>query len=159
MELVLLVLLVLLLVIFLNWLNNLTTPGDNREPYLRDESGKVWALYVAGPVGDVPNHEAYIHDGTPHQNPAVNTYIGVHWFLIIPFSEEREERWYPITNNGVMFNLEAIQQRISQARLRCGQAIELVTMSRWAERQAIHRENGEQLQRGVPSGKLRKRSA
>ena len=74
MELALLLLLILLLFAFLNWLHNLTTPDDNREPYLRDEFGNVWALYVAGPVGDVPNHEAFIHDGTPHQNPAVNTY-------------------------------------------------------------------------------------
>ena len=50
MELVLLVLLVLGLVVLLNWVSDIGTPEDNREPYWRDASGRVWALYVAGPV-------------------------------------------------------------------------------------------------------------
>lgn len=157
MEFALLALMVLLLLILQNWLHNLTTPDDNREPYLRDEFGNVWALYVAGPVDNLPNHETYIHDGTPHQNPAVNTYTGIRWILLLPFPEEREERWYPLTQNGTTINLKAIQKRINQAKLHHRQEVTIVTMSRWPERQVIRRENGQQLQRGVPSGKLQKR--
>jgi len=157
MELIVLMLVVLGLMILLNWLSNIATPDDNREPYARDGQGRVWALYVAGPVGEVPNHENFIHDGTPHQNPAVNSYTAFRWFLIFPFPEEREERWYPVTNNGIPVNLDAIQQRIQQTRLGRRQTVELTTMPQWAEKQAIRREHGEQLQRGVPAGKLHKR--
>lgn len=157
MELILFVLLVLGLMVLLNALSTIGTPNDNRESYARDGQGRVWALYVAGPVGDVPNHERFIHDGTPHQNPAVNSYTALSWFLIFPFPEECEERWYPITNNGTPVNPDAIRQRIHQVQLRRRQTVELTTMPRWAEKQAIRREHGEQLQRGVPAGKLHKR--
>ena len=157
MELVLLCVLVVLFLIIANWLDNLGTPDDNREPYVRDEQGRIWALYVSGPVNDVPDHERFIHDGTPHQNPAVHSYMAIRWFFILPFPEEREERWYPITDNGIPVNLDTIQQRISQARLGRGQEVELITMPQWAEKQTIRREHGEQLGRGVPANKLRKK--
>ncbi|MEZ4865318.1 MAG: hypothetical protein R3C14_28675 [Caldilineaceae bacterium] len=151
---ILLLLFLVLVAVGLGWLNHASSPDDNREPYLRDDAGQVWALYVAGPVGDVPSHERFIHDGTPHQNPAVRDYVGTRWVLIFPFPEERQERYYPITVNGPAIDLGAIQRRIDGARLRRGQVVELVTMPRWAERMAIRREDGEQLGRGVPSGKL-----
>lgn len=161
MELILLLGLAVISLIIANWLNNINTPEDNREPYVRDESGKIWALYVSGPTGNVPNHERFIHapsgHPTPHQNPAVNSYTAIRWFLMLPFPEEREERWYPLTNSGFPINLETIQQQISQTPLKRRQVVELTPMPRWAERQAIRRENSEQLGRGVPAGKLRKR--
>ncbi len=157
MELILLALALLALFLVAHWIGNVGTPNDTREPYLRDASGNALALYVAGPVDDVPQHESFIHDGTAHQNPAVNNYTAWRWFLIFPFSEERQERWYPITDNGIAIDLAAIQKRIDNARLRRGQAVELVTMPRWAEKEAVRREHGEQLGRGVPAGKLRKR--
>ena len=157
MELVLLVLLALGLVVLLNWVSDIGTPEDNREPYWRDASGRVWALYVAGPVRHVPNHERFIHapvggthpkgsreqGATPHQNPAVHTYTAIRWLLMLPLPEEREERWYPLTNSGIPLNLAAIEQRIRNAQLSRRQVVELTTMPRWAEKQAIRREHGQ----------------
>lgn len=157
MELLFLILLLGGLLLLLQWLSNLGVPDDNREPYLREPSGAVLALYVAGPVGDVPTHERFIHDGTAHQNPAVRSYTGTRWILLFPFPEEREERYYPLTNNGNSVDLNALRQRIAQVPLRRAQKVELVTMPRWAEREAIRREHGEQLSRGVPGNKVRKR--
>ncbi|MCB0129067.1 MAG: hypothetical protein KDE58_42670, partial [Caldilineaceae bacterium] len=111
MELVLLFICAGLFLILANWLNSLGTPDDSREPYLRDAAGGVLALYVAGPVGDVPAHERFIHDGTAHQNPAVREYTGLRWFLLFPFLEERQERFYPLTDNGNPIDLDALQQR------------------------------------------------
>ncbi len=157
MELVLLLLFVLAMLMLANWIGNAGTPEDSREPYVRDAAGRPLALYVAGPAGAVPQHESFIHDGTAHQNPAVNDYTAIRWFLIFPWPEDRQERWYPITNNGIPVDLARIEERIANARLRRGQVVELVTMPRWAEKQAIRREHGEQLGRGVPAGKLKKR--
>jgi hypothetical protein len=142
--------LLVLMIIVWAWIDSATSTPDNREPYVRDDDGKVWALRVAGPVGDVPNHEAFIHDGTPHQNPAVREYSG--WCRILflfPFPDPREERYYPITDNGNGVNLRAIAQRVNSARLRRRQEVELTTMPRWAEKAAINRENAEQRGRGV----------
>lgn len=72
---ILLLFCLVLLLLFLHWLNNAVQPDDSREPYVRDDDGNVWALRVAGPVDDVPNHESFIHDGTPHQNPAVREWL------------------------------------------------------------------------------------
>ena len=157
MELIILAFFVLGLLMVAHGIGNATTPNDTREPYLRDNAGNPLALYVAGPAGDVPQHESFIHDGTAHQNPAVNDYTAIRWFLLFPWPEERQERWYPITNNGLPVDLARIKERIDNARLRRGQVVELVTMPRWAEKQAIRREHGEQLARGVPAGKLRKK--
>ncbi len=141
--------LVILLVLVMVAMDNATSTPDNREPYVRDERGNVWALRVAGPAGDVPNHESFIHDGTPHQNPAVREWTGTVWFLIFPFAEERQERYYPITDNGNGIDWRGIERRVNGARLRRHQEVELVVMPRWAEKAAIRRENGEQLGRGV----------
>lgn len=153
---IILLLLLFTFIILMAWFSQASTPEDNREPYVRDATGAVMALYVAGPVADVPNHESYIHDGTAHQNPAVREYTGVYWF-ILPWPEDRQERYYPLTDNGPGVDLVAIQKRIDRARLRRGQVVELVAMPRWAEKMAIRREHGEQLGRGVPSNKLHRR--
>ena len=155
MEIILLVLIVAILVMLANMMT--AAPDDNREPYVRDEGGGALALRVAGPVDDVPQHESFIHDGTAHQNPAVRDYRSIRWFLLFPFSEACQERYYPITDNGQVIDLTAIARRVDRARLRRGQVVELVPMPAWAEREAIRREHGAQLDRGVPSGKLRKR--
>lgn len=152
MELLLLLVAALCLMAFLNWLNK--GPEDNREPYIRNANGQALALYVAGPANDLPQHESFIHDGSAHQNPAVYNYIKTRWFLIFPYGVEWEERYYPFTNNGLGIDFVTIQKRIDNTRLRGGQEVEVRGMPNGAERQAIRRENGEQLQRGVNAGDL-----
>ena len=129
----------------------LTAPGtkqtDNREPYLRDSKGQVWALKV----GDGTSHEEFIHDGTPHQNPAVREETRVRLW-IFPYSVQVS--YYPITVNGrILPDLEAIQARVDEGK-RKGRDVELVTLSAALEKEVIKRENGAQLDRDVPSGKL-----
>ncbi len=121
-------------------------PTDNREPYLRDNAGHVWALVV----GPDTTHEDYIHDGTPHQNPAVRSEW--RWFLLFPY--EVEVSYYPITINGRMLpDLDAIQTRVDEARKR-GKDVQLCTLDAGLEREVIRRENGEQLGRDVSAGNL-----
>ena len=121
-------------------------PTDNREPYARDRRGHVWALKVA----EGTPHEDYIHDGTPHQNPAVRE--ETRWWFI--FAYQVSVSYYPITINGpVMPDLDAIQERVDAAR-RKGKDVELVTLDATLEREVIKRENGAQLDREVPTGKL-----
>ena len=45
---------------------------DDRQPYIRNSNGLAYALMVRGPVGRVPNHEQFIHDGTPHDKLKFN---------------------------------------------------------------------------------------
>jgi hypothetical protein len=119
---------------------------DSREPYLRDKHGHVWALKVA----EGTPHEDYIHDGTPHQNPAVRE--ETRWWFIFPYSIEVS--YYPITINGrVLPDLEAIQERVDSARGR-GKDVDLVTLDASLEKEVIKRENGAQLQREVPASGL-----
>ncbi len=121
-------------------------PTDNREPYLRDRHGHVWALCV----GPGATHEDYIHDGTPHQNPAVRE-EGRWWFI---FHYTVEVSYYPITINGRMLpDLESLQARVDAAR-RKGRDVQLITLDASLEKEVIRRENGEQLGREVPAGKL-----
>ncbi len=129
----------------------LTAPGstqtDNREPYMRDGRGLVWALKV----GDGTSHEEFIHEGTPHQNPAVREETRVRLW-IFPYSVQVS--YYPITINGRMLpDLEAIRARVDEGQRR-GRDVELVTLDAKLEREVIKRENGTQLDRDVPSGKL-----
>ncbi len=121
-------------------------PVDSREPYLRDRQGHVWALLVGPGV----NHEQFIHDGTPHQNPAVRE--ETRWFFIFPYSVEVS--YYPITINGrVLPDLEGIQARVDEGRRR-GKDVQLVTLDARLEREVIKRENGTQLGRDVDTGDL-----
>jgi hypothetical protein len=121
--------------------------ADTREPYLRDRSGRVFALKVGPGV----SHEDYIHDGTPHQNPAVLE--EGRWFLFL-FYYTVEVSYYPITINGRMLpDLEGIQARVDAGRRR-GQDVDLVTLDTSIERQVIQRENGAQLERNVATGAL-----
>lgn len=137
--------------------DNIGTPGDNREPYARNDAGQVMALMVRGEPGNVPSHEDYIHDGTAHQNPAVVDSTRLRWFLCFPYATEQQTRYYPLTisEQGAP-NLDSIGQRVSDAKRR-GVDVDLVTLDRGLERQVIHRETGEQRGRGVPDSKLRKR--
>lgn len=122
-------------------------PSDTREPYLRDRSGNVFALKVGPGV----NHEQFIHDGTPHQNPAVRD--EGRWFCFL-FYYTVEVSYYPITINGrILPDIEGIQARVDEGRRR-GKDVELVTLSPELERQVILRENGEQLGRDVDAGRL-----
>ncbi len=121
-------------------------PADSREPYLRDRNGHVWALCI----GPGTTHEDYIHDGTPHQNPAVRE-EGRWWFI---FHYTVEVSYYPITINGRMLpDLEGIQARVDAARAQ-SKDVDLVTLDAALEREVIRRENGAQLGRHVPAGKL-----
>jgi len=124
-----------------------TRPVDSREPYLRDAKGRVWALKV----GEGESHENYIHDGTPHQNPAVR--YETRWRLLF-FPYEIQVSYYPITINGRLLpDLDAIQARVDEGQRR-GRDVELVTLDKNLERDVIRRENGTQLGRDVPSGQL-----
>jgi hypothetical protein len=145
MEIVLLVIVVV--IVFSLLVARGTKQTDNREPYMRDAQGAVWALKV----GEGTSHEEFIHDGTPHQNPAVRE--ETRWRLwIFPYS--LEVSYYPITMNGrVLPDLTSIQARVDEGRRR-GRDVELVTLSAKLEREVIKRENGTQLGRDVPSGKL-----
>lgn len=137
---VLIIVLVLILLLTL-CSGNGAKPVDNREPYLRDSSGQVWALLVGPGV----NHEQYIHDGTPHQNPAVREEW--RWVFIFPYTVEVS--YYPITINGqVLPDIQAIQARVDDGRRR-GKDVQLVTLDASLEREVIRRENGEQLGREV----------
>ena len=62
--------------------------------------------------------------------------------------------YYPITINGrVLPDLDAIRARVDAAR-RKGVDVDLVVLDARLEREVIRRENGTQLGRDVPSGKL-----
>ena len=102
-------------------------------------------------VGDGTSHTEFIHDGTPHQNPAVKQ--ETRWRLWI-FPYEVEVSYYPLTIAGRLLpDLEAIQARVDEGK-RKGRDVELVTLDARLEREVIKRENGAQLDRDVPSGKL-----
>ena len=119
---------------------------DNREPYARDSRGQIWALKV----GAGTPHEDYIHDGTPHQNPAMTT--ETRWWFI--FSYTVDVSYYPITINGRMLpDLEGIQARVDDGR-RNGRDVDLVTLTPALEREVIKRENGAQLGRDVSAANL-----
>jgi hypothetical protein len=121
-------------------------PEDNREPYLRDKAGHVYAIQI----GPGAAHEDYIHDGTPHQNPAVRE-EGRWWFV---FHYTVEVSYYPITINGrILPDLDAIEARVNAARAK-GVDVALVTLDAGLEREVIKRENGEQLGRDVAPGQL-----
>lgn len=162
--------------------------ADNREPYLRDRNGNALALLCVGPNGDVPNHEGIVHDGTPHQNPAITTQteystkammIGALFGTVIggllaslPGAgmglvcgimaglmlglENYEYRYYPLTvsDDGRIPNVDAITRAIARRRMGPGQRMEITAMPAWAERQAVRRENGQQLTRGVGWGAM-----
>jgi hypothetical protein len=65
-----------------------------------------------------------------------------------------EVSYYPLTINGrVLPDLEGIQERVDAAR-RQGKDVDLVTLDAGLEREVIKRENGAQLDREVPAGKL-----
>jgi hypothetical protein len=147
MEIIIVVLVVVIVFSLIVKLDHGTRPADNREPYMRDAGGQVWALKV----GDGTSHEEFIHDGTPHQNPAVRE--ETRWRLwIFPYS--LEVSYYPITVSGRnQVNLEAIQARVDDGRRR-GRDVELVTLDARLEREVIKRENGTQLDRDVPGAKL-----
>lgn len=125
-------------------------PQDRREMYFRDSSGLAFALMVRGSVGNVPNHEEILHDGTPHQNPVVEQRIVTKRALwIFPYAELEETRWYPLTiaeTSGP--NLRIMQQRIHRANAR-GKDIRLVVMSEEIERRAQLVENNTQRGKGV----------
>ncbi len=121
--------------------------ADSREPYMRDGKGHVWAIKV----GEGTSHEEFIHDGTPHQNPAMR--YETRWRLLI-FPYDVEVSYYPITINGrILPDLDAIQARVDEGQ-RKGRDVELVTLDAKLEREVIRRENGTQLDRDVPSGQL-----
>ena len=129
----------------------LTAPGtkqiDNREPYMRDSKGQVWAIKV----GDGTSHTEFIHDGTSHQNPAVKQ--ETRWRLWI-FPYEVEVSYYPLTIAGRMLpDLDALQASVDEGK-RKGRDVALVTLSAALEKEVIKRENGTQLDRDVPSGAL-----
>lgn len=127
-----------------------TKQADNREPYARDAKGQVWALKV----GDGEPHERYIHDGTPHQNPAVREETRVRLW-IFPYTVEVS--YYPITvSSRGLPDIEAIQARVDEGKRR-GRDVALVALSAKLEKEVIRRENGTQLDRDVPSGKLQYR--
>lgn len=138
-----------ILVAFIGLLIKLdTTPKDNREPYLRNSMGLSYALMVRGPVDNVPNHEDFIHDGTPHQNPVVKRDIITKHFLFIPYSLERETRWYPLTisqSSGV--NFERLSAAVHNARAK-GKDVAIVMMDNEIERLANIRENQTQEGKG-----------
>ncbi len=122
-------------------------PVDNREPYFRDRNGHVWALCI----GPGTTHEDYIHSGVPHQNPAVRE-EGRWWFI---FHYTVEVSYYPLTAPAgrILPDLESLQARVDAAR-RKGKDVQLLTLDAGLEREVIRRENGAQLDREVPSGKL-----
>jgi hypothetical protein len=152
-SLIILVFLTIFCLTIFSLLSSFGRAQDNREPYVR--AGRdVLALRVVGEVGDVPDHTRYIHDGTPHQNPAVRTVYGLKWFVFLII---KEERYYPITDNGGTIDYIRIRERINAYKLYNHQEAELTTMPPWALKQAIQRENATQLGRGVPVGRLIKK--
>ena len=102
---------VIIVVLFLVLVFSLMTlPGtkqaDNREPYLRDSKGQVWAIKV----GDGTSHEEFIHHGTPHQNPAVREETRVRLWI---FPYIVAVSYYPLTSAGrILPDLDAIQARV-----------------------------------------------
>ena len=111
MEILLGIVLVVLFISILGAVDKSGKPTDSREPYARDARGRVWALKV----GEGVSHEEYIHDGTPHQNPAVRT--ETRWWFI--FSYSVDVSYYPITINGRLLpDLEGIQERVDEGRRR-----------------------------------------
>jgi hypothetical protein len=122
-------------------------PTDNREPYLRDNRGHIWALKVA----EGTPHEDFIHDGTAHQNPAVRE-EGRWWFI---FHYTVEVSYYPLTipPGRMLPDLAALQAQVSTAQQR-GRDKRHITLDASLEREVIRRENGEQLGREVPAGQL-----
>jgi hypothetical protein len=122
---------------------------DDREPYLRNSKGKIWALVVEDDV----DHEAFIHDGTPHQNPAVREESRGFFF-----PKTIEIRYYPLTVpkiGGVDF--ESIRQKVNRAAER-GVPVALVTLDDPnLERDVIRRETSQQMDRDVPRSKMKER--
>lgn len=125
---------------------------DNREPMMRDKDGNAIMLKVTGDIdeiggidyADTPNHEDYVHDGTPHRNPVVRERGG---FLGL---FRRQERYYPLTTSpdGREADLEAIRRQAEATAMRKGQKIEIVSVNRRIERQAERVEDQTQRDRG-----------
>lgn len=142
---------------------NLLFPADTREPYLRTGSGAGQALRVTGRrsltgLYNLPAHENYIHDGTGHQNEAVDHWSRLEWvFGFIPVWRKYRDHYYPLTDNGRPINLDALQYDIEHIPLEPGQAVEIVEMPARIERRAIQRESKEQKARGVPFWRLWRR--
>ena len=135
---------------------NFNIAKDTREPYLR-KGKNIFALRVLGEVGDVPDHTRFIHNGTPHQNPAVREIFGVQWFSLFPFPILKQESFYPLTQNGKYVDFNGIRQNIRKSKLRKNQIVELTVMPKWAVKKAIATENATQLAKGVSRRKLKKR--
>lgn len=121
-------------------------PDDDREEYVRDADGRILALRV----GEGSSHEDYIHDGTPHQNPAMRTEMRG-WFI---FARSVEVSYYPFTDNGHGApDLDKIRRRVDEGQRR-GEDVDLVALDDELEREVVRRENGQQMVRDVPPSKL-----
>ncbi len=141
---------------------------DEREEYARDVDGNVLAFVVSGEERDdlpgtfaTAEHEDFIHDGTPHQNPVVIERTELHWFLFIPYTVRVQDRYYPITrgrDGATRADLEGIQQRVDSKRRklrRRSQRAYIAPLDERKERLAYRRENATQRARGVPQRRLR----
>ena len=139
--------LLLLLALF----NEFLKVRDNREPYLRDSTGRALALYLAGPIGRGPNHEAYSHDGTPHQDPVNYTKIKWGWFD----HEYWLHSYYPLTvaPDGRRASTVYLETLIENNPPKTG-TVEIRPMPGWVIKRARRVEDGTQRKRGVFDGDL-----
>lgn len=112
---------------------------DSREPYIRNKDGQIVALRIHGFVGNLPNHEQYIHNGIAHQNPAVEDGIGGFMWM-----SATQTRYYPFTNNGVPVDFAELERDLAVARKK-GADVWLVGLNSAQEREVVARENGQQL--------------
>ena len=122
-------------------LKDLWSPRDSREPLMRDENGEVIALCVEGWLGNLPQHEDFIHDGIPHRNPLVTNSFKLR-FGTIPWIYQT--RLYPFTESGVTPNLEEIENRTTGVK-----GVYLTLLDRSEERRVEKVEDRDQRAKGV----------
>ena len=144
-----------IIIIMLIVILNSFAPKDNRESYLRSPSGRAYALCICGDYGNLINHEAIIHDGTPHQNPHIEIHTRVRFRFFIPYSVDEEIRYYPLTigASGVIPDIEAIEKRCEVQRKQ-GHNVRVVELTYYQERMVARLENIQQEIRGVMENKL-----
>jgi hypothetical protein len=125
---------------------------DNRERLILGPNGRPLAFKR---TSNDPPHEQFLHDGTPHRNPSVQTKTVTRWaFGLIPYRDEIEVSYYPLTEGTAgNVDLTALQERVRRAKAR-GYDVDLVEMDERTDRDQEMRENGEQLQRGVDGSRL-----